>query len=300
MFTPLNLHLSRYSILLGSKKKLFLLKFASNPLSSNSLGHNLRKYDQNFAKLVSVSSLRHVRAYATRLLPSWLSGFEKKSDRNIVTNTLIPYVLEPSPHGERAYDIYSRLLKERIIIIHGEICDSLASVVVAQLLYLESQTTAKPINIYINSPGGVVTAGLAIYDTMQYIEAPVSTLCIGQACSMASLLLAAGTKGMRRSLPNARIMVHQPAGGFSGQASDIEIHAREILEIKRRMNQLYVHHTGKPLEFIEKVMDRDTWFSAEEAKNFGLIDAVITKRSSDLAVKGEEPKDKPNESTKSQ
>jgi len=193
-------------------------------------------------------------------------------------SSLIPFVVDQTAHGERSYDIFSRLLKDRIVVLHGEITDDMSSVVIAQILLLESQSTSKPIFIYINSPGGVVTAGLAIYDTMQYINAPVSTLVVGQACSMASLLLAAGTKGHRRSLPNSRVMIHQPLGGFSGQASDIEIHAREILATKDRLNRLYVKHTGQPLEIIEKTMDRDTWLTAEEAKKFGLIDAVIEKK----------------------
>jgi ATP-dependent Clp protease protease subunit len=160
----------------------------------------------------------------------------------------------------------------------------MASIIVAQLLFLENQGSNKPIHIYINSPGGVVTSGLAIYDTMQYIQSPVSTLCLGQACSMASLLLAAGSPGLRRALPNSRVMLHQPLGGFSGQASDIEIHAREILEIKKRLNMLYVKHTGRTLAEIEKVTDRDYWLSAEDAKNFGIVDAVITKRTGDVSA----------------
>ncbi|BBN12982.1 ATP-dependent Clp protease, protease subunit [Marchantia polymorpha subsp. ruderalis] len=191
---------------------------------------------------------------------------------------LVPMVIEHTSRGERAYDIFSRLLKERIVSIHGPISDDTASLVVAQLLYLESEHPEKPIHLYINSPGGVVTAGLAIYDTMQYIRSPVSTLCVGQAASMASLLLAAGAVGERRSLPNARVMIHQPSGGASGQASDIAIQAREILDMRMRLNKLYVRHTGKDIEAIEQSMERDHFMSPEEAKGFGLIDEVIERR----------------------
>ncbi|KAK9830447.1 hypothetical protein WJX72_011814 [[Myrmecia] bisecta] len=187
-------------------------------------------------------------------------------------------VIESTSRGERAFDIYSRLLRERIICLNGAIDDHIGNLVVAQLLYLESEHPDKQISMYINSPGGAVTAGLAIYDTMQYIRCPVSTLCIGQACSMASLLLAAGEAGQRRALPNARVMLHQPSGGTQGQASDIEIHAREILEMRRRINQLYVKHTGQPLDTIERTLDRDSWKSAELAKDFGVIDEVIERR----------------------
>eukprot|EP00252_Welwitschia_mirabilis_P023701 TRINITY_DN6773_c0_g1_i1.p1 TRINITY_DN6773_c0_g1~~TRINITY_DN6773_c0_g1_i1.p1 ORF type:complete len:247 (+),score=38.55 TRINITY_DN6773_c0_g1_i1:171-911(+) len=191
---------------------------------------------------------------------------------------LIPMVIEHTSRGERAYDIFSRLLKERIICINGTVADDTASIVVAQLLFLESENPQKPINMYINSPGGVVTAGLAIYDTMQYIRCPVSTLCIGQAASMGSLLLAAGTAGERRALPNARVMIHQPSGGASGQASDIAIHAKEILKTRERLNSLYAKHTGQKMDKIEKFMERDTFLSPLEAKEFGLIDDVIEHR----------------------
>ncbi|XP_042512061.1 ATP-dependent Clp protease proteolytic subunit [Macadamia integrifolia] len=191
---------------------------------------------------------------------------------------LIPMVIEHTSRGERAYDIFSRLLKERIVCINGTIADDTASVVVAQLLFLESENPSKPINMYINSPGGVVTAGLAIYDTMQYIRSPVSTLCIGQAASMGSLLLTAGAKGERRALPNARVMIHQPSGGVSGQASDIAIQAKEILKLRERLNMLYVKHTGQDLEKIGLSMERDMFMSPEEAKEFGLIDEVIENR----------------------
>jgi len=193
-------------------------------------------------------------------------------------------VIEHSSRGERAYDIFSRLLKERIICINGPIADDTASVVVAQLLFLESENPQKPINMYINSPGGVVTAGLAIYDTMQYIKSPVTTLCIGQAASMGSLLLAAGSHGERRALPNARVMIHQPSGGASGQASDIAIHAKEILKTRERLNGLYAKHTVQKIEKIEQFMDRDTFMSPEEAKEFGLIDEVIEHRPISLVT----------------
>ncbi|XP_070778648.1 ATP-dependent Clp protease proteolytic subunit, mitochondrial [Enoplosus armatus] len=188
---------------------------------------------------------------------------------------LIPIVVEQTGRGERAYDIYSRLLRERIICVMGPIDDSVASLVIAQLLFLQSESNNKPIHMYINSPGGVVTAGLAIYDTMQYILNPISTWCVGQAASMGSLLLTAGTSGMRHSLPNARIMVHQPSGGARGQATDIAIQAEEILKLKRQINNIYAKHTGQPLETIEGVMERDRYMSPMEAQDFGLIDRVL-------------------------
>ncbi len=193
-------------------------------------------------------------------------------------NTLVPMVVEQSSRGERAYDIYSRLLKERIIFLTGPVDDVTASLVTAQLLFLESENPTKDISFYINSPGGLVTSGLAIYDTMQYIRPAVSTLCIGQAASMGSLLLAAGASGMRFSLPHARIMIHQPSGGFSGQAADIEIHAREILALRGRLNDIYVAHTGQSLGSIEDAMDRDKFLAPDEARTFGLIDEVVVKR----------------------
>ena len=193
-------------------------------------------------------------------------------------NALVPMVVEQTNRGERAYDIYSRLLKERIIFVTGAVDDLVASLVTAQLLYLESENPTKDIAFYINSPGGIVTSGLAIYDTMQYIRPAVSTLCIGQAASMGSLLLAAGTPGMRHSLPNARIMIHQPSGGFQGQATDIEIHAKEILALRSRLNEIYAHHTGQKLTDIEKAMERDHFLMPEAAKEFGLIDEVVTSR----------------------
>ena len=201
---------------------------------------------------------------------------------DVYMNYLVPVVVEQSNRGERSFDIYSRLLRERIIFVTGGIDDGMASVVVAQLLFLEADNPKKEIAMYINSPGGVVTSGLSIYDTMQYIHPKVSTLCIGQAASMGSLLLCAGEKGMRFSLPNSRIMVHQPSGGFSGQASDILRHAEDIMKIKKRLNDIYVHHTGRDYETVEKTLDRDHFMSAEEAKAFGLIDEVTDKRREDL------------------
>ena len=194
-------------------------------------------------------------------------------------NNLVPMVVEQSSKGERAYDIYSRLLKERIIFLVGPINDSVASLVTAQLLFLESEDPKKDIYLYINSPGGLVTAGLGIYDTMQYIKPDVSTLCIGQAASMGSFLLAAGKKGKRFSLPNSRIMVHQPSAGFQGQATDIEIHANEVLSLKKRLNEIYSKHTGKSSEDIKKALERDNFMSPDTAKVFGLIDEVVEKRS---------------------
>ena len=194
-------------------------------------------------------------------------------------NTLIPMVVEQSSRGERAYDIYSRLLKERIVFLVGPINDNVASLVTAQLLFLESENPKKEISLYINSPGGLVTAGLGIYDTMQYIKPDVSTLCIGQAASMGSFLLAAGAKGTRFALPNSRIMVHQPSAGFQGQATDIEIHANEVLSLKKRLNQIYSKHTGKSEDEIKIALERDNFMTSENAKEFGLIDQVVEKRS---------------------
>ncbi len=193
-------------------------------------------------------------------------------------NTLVPMVVEQTNRGERAYDIYSRLLKERVIFVTGPIEDYGASLITAQLLFLEAENPKKEISMYINSPGGVVTSGMAIYDTMQHVRPPVATLCIGQAASMGSLLLAGGEPGHRSALPNARIMLHQPSGGFQGQASDIERHAEDIVKMKRRLNEVYVKHTGKPYDVIERTLDRDYFMTAEEAKDFGLIDTVMTPR----------------------
>ena len=194
-------------------------------------------------------------------------------------NNLIPMVVEQSNKGERAYDIYSRLLKERIIFLTGQINDNVASLITAQLLFLEAEDPKKDIYLYINSPGGLVTAGLGVYDTMQYIKPQISTLCIGQAASMGSFLLAAGTKGKRYSLPNSRIMVHQPSAGFQGQATDIEIHANEVLSLKKRLNEIYSKHTGKSVEEIKSALERDNFMTADLAKSFGLIDEVVEKRS---------------------
>jgi ATP-dependent Clp protease protease subunit len=193
-------------------------------------------------------------------------------------NTLIPMVVEQSSRGERAYDIYSRLLKERIVFVVGPINDNVASLITAQLLFLESEEPKKEISLYINSPGGLVTAGLGIYDTMQYIKPDVSTLCIGQAASMGSFLLAAGTKGKRYSLPNSRIMVHQPSAGFQGQATDIEIHANEVLSLKKRLNEIYSKHTNKSVDQIKTALERDNFMTPESAKDFGLIDKVVVNR----------------------
>jgi len=193
-------------------------------------------------------------------------------------NNLIPMVVEQSNRGERAYDIYSRLLKERIVFLVGPINDNVASLVTAQLLFLESENPKKDIYLYINTPGGLVTAGLGIYDTMQYVKPEVSTLCIGQACSMGSFLLAAGQKGKRFSLPNSRIMVHQPSAGFQGQATDIEIHANEVLSLKKRLNEIYSKHTGKSVDEIKMALERDNFMTTENAKSFGLIDKVVDKR----------------------
>ncbi|MDX1922308.1 MAG: ATP-dependent Clp endopeptidase proteolytic subunit ClpP [Alphaproteobacteria bacterium] len=193
-------------------------------------------------------------------------------------NNLVPMVIEQTARGERSFDIYSRLLKERIIFLVGEVNDHVASLICAQLLFLESENPAKEISFYINSPGGVVTSGMSIYDTMQYIKSPVSTIVMGQACSMGSLLLAGGAKGKRYSLPNSRVMIHQPSGGARGQATDIEIQAREILTLRKRLNEIYVKHTGQKLDAIEAAVERDNFMSPEEAKKFGLIDEVIIER----------------------
>ncbi len=209
---------------------------------------------------------------------------------DIYMNNLVPMVVEQTARGERSYDIYSRLLKERIIFLTGPVYDQVGSLIAAQLLFLESENPTKDVAFYINSPGGVVSAGLAIYDTMQYIRCPVSTVCIGQAASMGSLLLAAGEKGKRFALPNARVMVHQPSGGAQGQAADIEIQAREILTLRRRLNDIYVAHTGQTLETIENALERDRFMSAAEAQSFGIVDEVVLRNPASAAEpKAKEP-----------
>jgi ATP-dependent Clp protease, protease subunit len=194
-------------------------------------------------------------------------------------NTLVPMVVEQTSRGERAYDIFSRLLKERIVFLTGPVHDGMSSLIVAQLLHLEAENPSKEISMYINSPGGVVSSGLSIYDTMQYIKPKVSTLVVGQAASMGSLLLAAGEKGMRFSLPNSRVMVHQPSGGFQGQATDISIHAREILELRDRLNRIYVHHTGQDIKVVEEALERDNFMTAEIAKDWGIVDEIVASRA---------------------
>ena len=201
-------------------------------------------------------------------------------------NTLVPMVVEQTSRGERAYDIFSRLLKERIVFVSGPVHDGMSSLVVAQLLHLEAENPKKEISMYINSPGGVVTSGLSIYDTMQYIKPKISTLVVGQAASMGSLLLTAGSKDLRFSLPNSRIMVHQPSGGYQGQATDIMIHAEETLKLKRRLNEIYVHHTGQDYDTVERALERDNFMSPEAAKDWGLIDEIVENRGKDDAEKG--------------
>lgn len=219
------------------------------------------------------------------------AGAQGKFTSDPVTGALVPMVVEQTSRGERSFDIYSRLLRERIIFVTGQVEDHMASIIVAQLLFLESENPTKDISMYINSPGGAVTAGMAIHDTMLYIRPRVSTVCIGQAASMGSFLLAAGEKGMRIALPNARIMVHQPSGGAQGMASDIEIQAREILRIRHRMNSLYVQYTGQTLAAIEKAMDRDTFLEAEEALTFGIVDKVMATRPDGDATASADKKD---------
>jgi len=205
-------------------------------------------------------------------------NYQQKNTMSPIVDALVPMVVEQTSRGERSYDIYSRLLKERVIFLTGEVEDHMANLVVAQLLFLESENPDKDIFLYINSPGGSVTAGMSIYDTMQFIKPNVSTVCMGQACSMGAFLLAGGAQGKRFCLPNSRVMIHQPLGGFRGQASDIQIHAKEILEIKQRLNGLLAEHTGQPLEVIERDTDRDNFMSADEAVKYGLVDAVLTQR----------------------
>jgi len=222
------------------------------------------------------------------LFGSEIPATQEKFTRDPATGALVPVVVEQTTRGERSFDIFSRLLRERIVFVTGQVEDGMASLIVAQLLFLESENPSRPISMYINSPGGVVTAGMAIHDTMQYIKPSVSTVCVGQAASMGSFLLAAGAPGMRIALPNARIMVHQPSGGARGMASDIEIHAREILRIRKRMNDLYVRYTNQSLAEIEKALDRDTFLEAEEAQKFGLFDKVFESRPEGESGDGEE------------
>lgn len=206
----------------------------------------------------------------------WYDSFEKTSQT--IENALVPIVIEQTARGERSFDIYSRLLKERVIFMVGQVEDHMANLIVAQLLFLESENPDKDIHLYINSPGGSVTAGMSIYDTMQFIKPDVSTICVGQACSMGALLLTAGANGKRYALPNSRVMIHQPLGGFQGQASDIEIHAREIIAMKKRLNEIMAKHTGKPYDKVDVDTDRDNFMSAQDAKDYGLIDQVLEKR----------------------
>ena len=210
-----------------------------------------------------------------------------KDINDIYMNTLVPMVVEQSARGERAYDIFSRLLKERIIFISGPIHDGMSTLVVAQLLFLEAENPKKEISMYINSPGGVVSSGLSIYDTMQYVRPKIATMCVGQAASMGSLLLAAGEQGMRFCLPNSRVMVHQPSGGFQGQASDIALHAQEILDLKKRLNMIYVKHTNQKISAVEKALDRDNFMTPEQSLEWGIIDKIIDRREIDLSDKEE-------------
>jgi ATP-dependent Clp protease, protease subunit len=240
--------------------------------------------------LVRLPQARFQRQAAAMAVSSLPGGFRTGVNRimrdpvETITNTFWPMVVEQTTRGERGYDLPSRLLKERIIFVTGPIEDQMAASICMQLLFLEAENPKKEISMYINSPGGVVTSGMAIYDTLQFIRPPVATLCIGQCASMGSLLLCAGNKGMRYALPNARIMVHQPSGGFSGQASDIERHAEDIIKLKRRLNEVYVKHTSQSYEMIERTLDRDYFMTAEQARDFGLIDRVLTKRDEVEAV----------------
>ena len=210
-----------------------------------------------------------------------------KDINDIYMNTLVPMVVEQSARGERAYDIFSRLLKERIIFISGPIHDGMSTLVVAQLLFLEAENPKKEISMYINSPGGVVSSGLSIYDTMQYVRPKIATMCVGQAASMGSLLLAAGEQGMRFCLPNSRVMVHQPSGGFQGQASDIALHAQEILDLKKRLNMIYVKHTNQKISSVEKALDRDNFMTPEQSLDWGIVDKIIDRREIDTSEKAE-------------
>ncbi|XVE49742.1 hypothetical protein DITRI_Ditri01bG0105600 [Diplodiscus trichospermus] len=245
--------------------------------------------------------MRRLISSTKRLISSTTTARASLSPSNPRNYSLIPMVIEHSSRGERAYDIFSRLLKERIVCINGPINDDTSHVVVAQLLFLESENPSKPIHMYLNSPGGQVTAGLAIYDTMQYIKSPINTICLGQAASMASLLLSAGAKGQRRSLPNATVMIHQPSGGYSGQAKDMTIHTKQIVRVWDSLNALYSKHTGQSVDVIQKNMDRDYFMTPEEAKEFGLIDEVIDQRPMALvtdAIANENKDSKDNKDNK--
>ncbi|AHJ66253.1 ATP-dependent endopeptidase clp proteolytic subunit clpP [Granulibacter bethesdensis CGDNIH4] len=231
-----------------------------------SLSHGVRRLNRNISPVDAGSVYARIR------------NMRDRDPVEVYSNTLVPMVVEQTARGERSFDIYSRLLKERIIFLTGAVYDQVSALICAQLLFLESENPQKEISFYINSPGGVVSAGLAIYDTMQYIRSPVSTVCIGQAASMGSLLLCAGEKDKRFALPNARVMVHQPSGGAQGQATDIEIQAREILTLRKRLNEIYNRHTGQSIEAIERKLERDTYMSAEEARDFGLVDQVVERR----------------------
>ncbi|AHJ63116.1 ATP-dependent endopeptidase clp proteolytic subunit clpP [Granulibacter bethesdensis] len=231
-----------------------------------SLSHGVRRLNRNMSPVDAGSVYARIR------------NMRDRDPVEVYSNTLVPMVVEQTARGERSFDIYSRLLKERIIFLTGAVYDQVSALICAQLLFLESENPQKEISFYINSPGGVVSAGLAIYDTMQYIRSPVSTVCIGQAASMGSLLLCAGEKDKRFALPNARVMVHQPSGGAQGQATDIEIQAREILTLRKRLNEIYNRHTGQSIEAIERKLERDTYMSAEEARDFGLVDQVVERR----------------------
>ncbi|KAG4087731.1 hypothetical protein H8356DRAFT_1727776 [Neocallimastix lanati (nom. inval.)] len=264
----------------------FLLNTASNSLKTNVTKQS--QFSILLNKSYSIKSKIIIPNYVkTKLNPikieknlKTLNSIKEYHSISSVNDYWLPSVVETTPRGEKVWDIYSRLLKERIVLLYGEVNDIVSSSLVAQLLFLESENPKKPIHMYINSPGGSVTAGMAIYDTMQYISSPVHTLCIGQACSMGSLLLAGGEPGKRFSLPNARVMIHQPSGGAQGQATDIAIHCEEILKIKKKINEIYVKHTKKPIEVIEKALERDHFMSPEEALEFGIIDSIKEKRES--------------------
>ena len=276
--------LARICMQYPGKEKEIIEHYKTNPNALNSLKGPI--FEDKVMKFIEEKANISSQEINSDDLLKKLSENEKKIKRKVkmknkiqeYASSLIPMVVEQSNRGERAYDIYSRLLKERIIFLTGAVTDEVASVLIAQLLFLESENPKKDIFMYINSPGGIVTSGLGVYDTMQYIKPNVSTLCVGQAASMGSLLLSAGASGMRFALPNSRIMLHQPSGGFSGQATDIEIHAKEILEIKERLNKIYEKHTKQKVEIIRKTLERDYFMTANEAKKFGVIDEIINNR----------------------